>query len=149
MSEWIVLTLLLAGGSTILLAAVGVLRMPDLFTRMQAATKAGTLGIGCTLLSLMIHFGQLGVTTNALLVIAFLFLTAPIAAHMIGRAAYFVGVPKWEGTVLDELEERYDRQTHSLESVPAETSRPERGPERGARLRQADDLAHDAPSSGE
>ncbi len=104
MNDVLVSILLLAGGTFALLSAVGMLRMPDLFTRMQAATKAGTLGAGFALLAVAVHFGQLGVTTRALLVIAFLFLTAPIAAHIIARAAYLVHVPQWEGTVLDEYQ---------------------------------------------
>jgi multicomponent Na+:H+ antiporter subunit G len=77
--------------------------MPDLFMRMQAATKAATLGASCMLLAVAVHFGELGVFTRAMLVIAFVFATAPIAAHMIARAAYSVGTPLWEGTVADEL----------------------------------------------
>jgi multicomponent Na+:H+ antiporter subunit G len=46
------------------------------------------------------------VTTRAVLVIAFFFLTAPVGAHMIARAAYAVGVPLWEGTITDELRDR-------------------------------------------
>ena len=46
------------------------------------------------------------------------FLTAPIAAHMIGRDAYFVGVPLWERTVLDELKNRYNTHTNTLDSPP-------------------------------
>jgi len=51
-------------------------------------------------------------------VIAFLFLTAPIAAHMIGRAAYFVGLPPWKGTKVDELQGHYDPESHALSSQP-------------------------------
>ena len=95
--------LLLIGGLAMLLAGFGVLRMPDLFMRMQAATKAATLGVGCTLLAVAVHFGELGVTTRSLLIIAFLFLTAPVAAHVIARAAYSIGVPLWEASLYDEL----------------------------------------------
>jgi multicomponent Na+:H+ antiporter subunit G len=95
--------LLLVGATFILLAAVGVLRMPDVFTRMQAATKAASLGAGCMLLGVAVFFAQLDVTMRALLIIAFVFLTAPVSAHMVARAAYAAGVPLWEGTVLDEL----------------------------------------------
>ena len=87
------------GAIFMLLAAVGVLRMPDLFTRMQPATKGTTLGIACTLLAVAVHFGDSSVTTRALATIAFFFLTAPVTAHLIGRASYFVGVPLWNGTV--------------------------------------------------
>jgi multicomponent Na+:H+ antiporter subunit G len=71
------------------------------------------LGVACLVFAVAIHFGDLGVFTRALLVIAFLFLTAPVAATMIAYAAYFTEVPQWEGTVLDELRERHD-----LEDLP-------------------------------
>lgn len=92
--------------------------MPDLFTRLQVSTKASTLGVGCTLLAVAIYFGELGIIVRALAAIAFFFITIPVAAHMIARAAYFVGVPLWEGTVVDELQGRYDPNTHILESPP-------------------------------
>ncbi|MBL8796254.1 MAG: monovalent cation/H(+) antiporter subunit G [Planctomycetia bacterium] len=98
--------LIVVGGAFMLLAGVGVVRMPDLFMRMQAATKAATLGAGCMLLAVAVHFGELTVVTRALLVTAFVFLTAPVAAHMIARAAYSVGTPLWEGTIADELRDR-------------------------------------------
>jgi multicomponent Na+:H+ antiporter subunit G len=80
--------------------------MPDFFSRMQAAAKAATLGASCILLGLAVHFGELEVTSRALLVICFLFLTAPVAAHRLARAAYFTGVALWRGTARDELAER-------------------------------------------
>jgi len=120
MSDTISAVLLILGATFMLLAAVGVVRMPDLFTRMQTTTKSATLGAGCMLLAAAFYFGELGVTTRALAVIAFLFLTAPVAAHMIGRAAYFVGVPLWEKTIIDELRGHYDRRTHALISDPAD-----------------------------
>jgi multicomponent Na+:H+ antiporter subunit G len=127
------LLLLFVGSAFLLLAAVGVVRMPDLFSRMQAATKAATLGAACMLSAVAFHFDDFGVTIRALLVVAFVFLTAPVAAHMIARAAYFIGVPLWEGAVVDELRGRYDPQTHKLASgfenpnayPPAETNRPD------------------------
>lgn len=105
MSEILCSALLVSGGLFMLLAGVGVARMPDMFMRMQAATKAATLGVGCMLLAVAIHFGELGVATRAILVTAFVFLTAPVAAHVIARAAYSVGVPLWQGTLCDELRE--------------------------------------------
>ena len=114
MNEILSSALLLIGATFALLAGVGILRMPDLFTRMQASTKASTLGIGCILGAVAVHFGELAITTRALATMLFVFLTAPIAAHMIARAAYFVGVPLWEGTIIDELRGHYDRRTHRL-----------------------------------
>lgn len=103
MSERISAVLLVVGALFMLVAGLGVLRLPDLFMRLQAATKASTLGVGCLLLGLAVHFQELGVTTRAVLVIAFFFLTAPVGAHMIARAGYAMGVPLWEGTLTDEL----------------------------------------------
>jgi multicomponent Na+:H+ antiporter subunit G len=120
MIEIVTTALLLIGASFLLLAAIGLLRMPDLFTRMSAATKGTTLGVGCMLLAVGVYFPGIGITTRALAAIGFFFVTAPVAAHMIGRAAYFVGVPMWEGTVRDELRGRYDPLTHELERVPEE-----------------------------
>ena len=120
MSEVVSTALLLIGSSFLLLAAVGLVRMPDLFTRMSAATKGTTLGVGCMLLAVGVYFPGIGITTRALAGIAFFVITAPVGAHMIGRAAYFVGVPLWRGTVRDDLRGRYDPLTHALERAPLE-----------------------------
>jgi len=122
LNVWITSVLLGIGSLFMLLAAVGILRLPDLFMRMQAATKSSTLGIACMLLAVAVHFGQLGITTLALLIIAFFFLTAPVATHMVARAAYLVGVPLWQGTVMDDLRGCYDVETHSLASRPLEST---------------------------
>jgi multicomponent Na+:H+ antiporter subunit G len=108
--------LLLAGATLMLLAAVGVVRMPDVFSRMQAATKASSLGIGCMMLAVAVYFGDLAITTRVLMIVVFVFLTAPVSAHMIGRAAYRVGVPPWKGTVIDELRDGDARSAPSRES---------------------------------
>jgi multicomponent Na+:H+ antiporter subunit G len=98
-----VVALLVAGVLFSLLGAVGVLRMPDLFTRLQASTKAGTLGVGCIMVAAAVHFGDLGVIVRAVLVVAFLLLTAPVAAHVIARAAYGSRIPLWDRTGADDL----------------------------------------------
>lgn len=108
--------LLLLGGSFSLIAAIGMFRMPDTLTRMQSATKAGTLGVGCMFLSVAVYFDDMGVTVRALLVLAFLFLTAPVAAHMIGRAAYSVGAGAVDYNVIDELRQRYNKHTAEIDS---------------------------------
>ncbi len=114
--------LLLVGTLFMLVASLGVLRMPDLFLRMSASTKAATLGVGAMLLAVAVHFNEIGVTSRALATIIFLLLTAPVAAHLLGRAGYFVGVVLAEETVIDELHGRYDLETHVLDSCePAPT----------------------------
>ncbi len=84
-------------------AAVGVLRMPDIYIRMHASTKAGTLGSGLILLAVAVHFSEFGAGTRALAAIAFLLFTAPVSAHMIAKAAYRTGVPLWSRSVVDDL----------------------------------------------
>ena len=114
--------LVLIGGFFSVLAAVGLLRMPDVYTRMQAATKAGTLGVGCMVLAVATHFVTLDVVLESLLVIVMLFITAPIASHLIARAAYFVGSPLWDGTAYDEMRGCYDADSHMLHNCPMPTS---------------------------
>ena len=116
MTEAITGVLLLLGALLMLLAAVGLMRMPDLLTRMHAATKAGALGAGLMVSALAISFADGEVVARAVAIVAFIVLTAPIAAHMIGRAAYVVGVPLWEHSVKDELQGRYDVERHVLHS---------------------------------
>ncbi|MCA8883292.1 MAG: monovalent cation/H(+) antiporter subunit G [Rhodobacteraceae bacterium] len=76
----------LGGGIFVFIAGLGILKLPDVLNRMHASTKAGTLGSALTLVAAALHFGNGGVTTKAVATILFLLLTAPIAAHMIGRA---------------------------------------------------------------
>jgi multicomponent Na+:H+ antiporter subunit G len=102
----------LAGAAFALLAAVGVLRMPDVFTRMQASTKASTLGLGCLLLGAALQLGDFASLIRVASIGAFILLTTPVAAHVIARAAYIAEVPLSDVTVLDERQidaERRDR----------------------------------------
>lgn len=107
---------LLVGAAFIFIAALGIVRFPDLFTRMHAASKASTLGLGCILVGVAIAFPSAIVIAKCLMVLLFLFLTAPVAAHMIGRAAYLLKVPLWKGTVADDLKGRYSEDRKTLRS---------------------------------
>ncbi|MGE0444030.1 MAG: monovalent cation/H(+) antiporter subunit G [Vicinamibacterales bacterium] len=90
------------GAAFALLAAVGVLRMPDVFTRMQASTKASTLGLGCLLIGAALQLGDASSVLKTAAIAAFILLTTPVSAHAIARASYLADVPLWKGTVLDE-----------------------------------------------
>jgi multicomponent Na+:H+ antiporter subunit G len=116
MMHLLVAALVVTGTTFVLLAAIGVVRMPDVYMRMQVSTKGASLGAGCLLLAVPLFFGDVAIGVRALLIIGFIFLTTPISAHMLARAAYIVGVPLWEGSVVDELEGRYDRDTGELAS---------------------------------
>lgn len=114
MVEAITALLLLLGAIFILIAGLGVLRMPDVFMRLSATSKAATLGVGLVLVATAFYFDDFGVAARALATIVFLLLTTPVAAHRISRAAYLTGVPLWEKTRCDELHGQYDMDTRTL-----------------------------------
>jgi len=116
MQMWLVNILVLVGVFFLVIAAIGVVRMPDLYNRMHATSKAGTLGVGLILLAVAVFYQELSVAARALSVLAFIILTAPVAAHALGRAAYLAGVKPCEETYIDELAGHY-RANHQLESV--------------------------------
>ncbi len=114
MTDFLTSIILLVGALLIFLAALGLLRMPDLLTRMHATSKSGALGAGLMVAAVAMYFADVGVTIRAVAIFAFIIVTGPIAAHVIGRASYFVGVPLWEGTIKDDLKNRYDGRSHQL-----------------------------------
>jgi multicomponent Na+:H+ antiporter subunit G len=103
-----VFALAAVGVALMAVAAVGLLRMPDLLTRMHASSKAGTLGAFLVVIAVAVHFREPALVVRALLVGLFLLLTAPVASHVIARAAYRIGVPLSPETVVDELAESVD-----------------------------------------
>ena len=111
MMDWLTGVLSLIGATLVLLAAVGIVRMPDLFTRMQAATKASTLGLGCLLAAAAIALADSSAVVRAVSIGAFIMLTSPVSNHVIARAGYLTKVPLWSGTVADEW--RSDRDLES------------------------------------
>lgn len=106
--------LMLIGTFFMLVASLGVLRMPDLFMRLSTTTKASTLGASSLLIATAVHFNDYGITSRIVAIIAFVVMTAPVAAHMLGRAAYISKVQLWKGTICDELHGRYDIEGHIL-----------------------------------
>lgn len=104
MTAWLTGVLALMGATLVLLAAIGIVRMPDLFTRMQAATKASTLGLGCLLAAGAVALADVSAIMRLISIGAFIMLTSPVSNHVIARAAYLTKVPLWKGTVVDEWE---------------------------------------------
>ncbi|WP_102346730.1 monovalent cation/H(+) antiporter subunit G [Bacillus sp. Marseille-P3661] len=109
--EFLIGALVLLGAFFCLVAALGLMRMPDLFTRTHAASKASTLGVMLTLLGVLAFFWYEDGYINARLVlgIIFVFITTPVAGHIISRAAYNMNVPLWEKTVQDDLKNSYSK----------------------------------------
>jgi multicomponent Na+:H+ antiporter subunit G len=106
MIEIVMSALILLGGFFCFVAGLGVLRLPDVLIRMHASTKAGTLGSGLILAAVAVYFADTATTTRAVATILFLLITAPVAAHMIGRAAFRSGVPLWRTRIEEGAEEK-------------------------------------------
>ncbi len=94
--------LILVGAAFALIASLGLLRFPDLYTRMHAASKAGTLGSCLMLLALALSAADLSVALRALGGVVFFLLTAPVSAHLLAKAARAAGLQLWSGSVQDD-----------------------------------------------
>jgi multicomponent K+:H+ antiporter subunit G len=105
--EWIASFLLVLGGLFVLIGAVGMVKLPDVYTRLHAPTKTTTLGIGCILIaSMCLHVAEgRGFSVQEIVISLFLFITAPVSAYMIAKAALHRRVPMQEGTTNAELAE--------------------------------------------
>ncbi len=101
-AELVASALLLVGAAFSLIAGIGVLRLTDVLMRMHATSKAGTLGAGLILLAAAIVMPGVASAAKAVAAIAFILLTAPVAAHAIGRAAYYSATPLSARTWIDE-----------------------------------------------
>lgn len=130
---------LVGGAGLCLIAAVGVLRFPDFFMRLHAATKAGVAGSGLVLIGVAFAHPSLSVWIKVVLGIAFLLLTTPIAGHLLGRAGYVAGVPLWRRMAGDELEGklrrgRFDSPGAMLETAQGSVHPRPSGPQGIARI---------------
>jgi multicomponent Na+:H+ antiporter subunit G len=105
MIDWLSGALIIAGATLAMLAGVGVLRMPDVFTRMQASTKASTLGLGCLLAGVALRNLEFSFAVRGVTIAAFMLLTTAVSAHVIARAAARSGAALWDGTLVDERPE--------------------------------------------
>lgn len=102
--EWLTAALMLVGSLLALLAAVGLLRFPDTFLRMQATAKASTLGLACLLAGAALQLPDMSTIMRLASIAAFIMLTAPLSAHVVARAALHRKTPLWPGTVLNEYD---------------------------------------------
>lgn len=98
MTDWLAALLLVAGGGFCLVAGIGVVRFPDVYTRMHAATKAGTFGLALIAAGTAVAATSWGEALEAAAVFVFLIATAPVGSHLIGRAAFRTRAPEAPGT---------------------------------------------------
>lgn len=93
---------IIVGTFFILIAGIGLVRFPDIYTRMHAVSKSMTLGLGSVLLAAVIEFASWSVGIKSLLTILFLFLTIPVGSQVISFVAYLRKEPLWNRTIVDE-----------------------------------------------
>ncbi|MFP4029261.1 MAG: monovalent cation/H(+) antiporter subunit G [Candidatus Brocadiia bacterium] len=105
MNEYIGLAIIAVGLLFDLFGCIGLVRLPDLYTRLQAATKTVTLGTCLILIGTCIYFGFGSIGAKALLCMAFVLVTSPTAAHAIARGAYEAGIKMQEPTVVNQYED--------------------------------------------
>lgn len=103
MSEILTGIFLILGSMIVLLAGIGLVKMPDIYTRMSATSKASTLGVSVVLIATGFYFGTTPIITRTLLIVIFLMITAPVASHLLGKAAYLNKLPLWDKTKRDDL----------------------------------------------
>ena len=101
--EILVCVLMGLGALAVLIASIGLLRMPDLFARMQASSKAATLGAILILAASSLFFADISVAVQTLLIAVFLALTLPVGTHVIARAAHRAGARMADPGAADEL----------------------------------------------
>jgi multicomponent Na+:H+ antiporter subunit G len=108
MKDVVVVVLALCGLFFSLSGAVGLVRMPDLYCRIQCSTKNVTMGALPLLLAVVVEKGVVSAFGSRALLVAFLlFVINPLSAHALARAAYRTGIPMWPGAVVDQA--RSDR----------------------------------------
>ena len=112
--------LILTGVALSITAGLGLHRFPDVFARMHSATKPATLGLILVLAGAALRMEQRGDVAKLLLVVALQFLTAPVGAHMVGRAAYRAGTELSPATTCDELARDDAAGLHGREEAPRE-----------------------------
>jgi multicomponent Na+:H+ antiporter subunit G len=95
------------------LGAIGLVRLPDVYNRLQAATKCVTLGTCMILMGVFFIAGFSAMGIKALICMVFVLLTSPTSAHALARGSHKAGVPLWPGSVTDEYQEYKDQENVS------------------------------------
>lgn len=96
MSDWLSLVLTLAGAFFFVAGTVGLLRFPDVYTRLHALTKADNLGLGLTVLGLAVQAGSWFLVCKLVLIWILAMVSSATACHLVARAALRAGVQPWE-----------------------------------------------------
>ena len=103
---YVAMALMILGTGFLLVAAIGVVRLPDLYTRMHAASKAGAVGGGLVLIAVALTCFDVGVALRAIIGVVFLLLTTPVAAHLLARASYRTSDQSLLNMEIDDLKSK-------------------------------------------
>jgi len=127
MTDWIIAILIITGSLFMLVAALGIVKLQDVYMRMHAITKASSLSIVLFLLAVIVHIPTLSVILGSVAVMLFIIATAPIASHMIARVSQIIGIPMAAGAVMNAIEEDnlYETATESDDESPLKKDPPE------------------------
>lgn len=103
--ELLVSATLLVGAAFALVGSIGLAKLPDFYTRLHGPSKASTLGVGGVLIASMIYFGfsEGEVSLHELLVLVFLFISTPVSAHLLSKAALHLKLEPWKGKLPKEF----------------------------------------------
>lgn len=110
--EFLALISLVFGLFFMCVGVLGLLRLPDVYHRIHAASKCTTLGLLGLLIAAVLHVGTFGVFTKAILTLIFAFVATPVGSHMLAKAAHRDDAPQWGKTLSDELEQDKDHGHH-------------------------------------
>lgn len=110
MSEIISLVFIGIGVVFDFFGCIGLLRLPDVYNRLQAATKSVTLGTWSILFGIFIRYGFSGVGIKALICIPLIFFAATVAAHALMRGSYIFGIKLWEKSVIDDYKSQWKQE---------------------------------------
>jgi multicomponent Na+:H+ antiporter subunit G len=105
MNDTISIIFFVIGGIFDLFGCIGLLRLPDVYNRLQSATKSVTLGTCSILFGLFVKYGFTAIGIKALVAIPLLFLASTVAAHALIKGSYKAGIKLWEGTVKDDYKD--------------------------------------------
>lgn len=95
--------LIMIGVGFMMIAAIGLLRLPDFYIRNSASTKASTLGLGLILFGISIHFNDIEIALEIIAILIFILLISPLSAHVMARSAFKIKIPFWKKTNIEDL----------------------------------------------
>jgi multicomponent K+:H+ antiporter subunit G len=103
MLDWVLAALVLVGASFTLIGSIGLLKLPDFYMRLHGPTKATTLGVGAILIASVLHFSFTAeaISLHEILVTVFLFIAAPVSAHLMAKSALHIKLKHVERTQSD------------------------------------------------